>query len=71
MGQLIVSGSFPGGLTRWDGAAWQTIGVGLGGISFPYASRMVEWNGDLLLIGRFTTVGGLPAGNIARYRCIP
>ncbi len=70
-GQLIVGGGFAGGVKRWDGATWITLGSGLAGGTGPNALRMVEWNGDLIITGRFTSANGLPAGNIARYRCIP
>ncbi len=69
-GQLIVAGGIPGAVARWDGVSWQALGGGVGG-TFAQVARMVEWNGDLILAGKFTTAGGLPAGNIARYRCIP
>jgi hypothetical protein len=73
LGQLIVGGGFAGGVKRWDGVSWQDLGSGLArsnGYS-PSVNRMAEWNGDLLMVGGFDIAGGLPAGNIARYRCIP
>ncbi len=69
-GELVAGGSTAPYLRRWDGSSWQVLG---GGVAGPQAmvSQMVQWNEDLVIGGKFTSVGGVPSGSIARYRCVP
>ncbi|HZN41182.1 MAG TPA: hypothetical protein VFD82_20420 [Planctomycetota bacterium] len=74
-GDLVVGGDlwamFPltNGIARWDGTAWSAFGSGLqswgsGGEVFAIAPLA---NGALIAGGVFTTAGGQPANNIARW----
>ncbi|HYF14470.1 MAG TPA: hypothetical protein VD971_05280 [Phycisphaerales bacterium] len=74
-GDLIAGGRFStaGGtpvnrIARWDGSAWQPLGGGVGGTPpFYIVSLHSEVNGDLYAGGFFSTAGGAPANNIARW----
>jgi len=76
-GELIVGGRFEtvGGvvvnnIARWNGSSWQSLGSGVAGGSNPSTidvREMYEWNGDLYVGGDFTSAGGVPALNIARW----
>ena len=76
--QLVATGGFTtaGGqpvnsIARWDGAQWQPFGTGLNGWGFA----LTTWDPDgagplpaqLVVGGGFTTAGGQPANNIARW----
>ncbi|MFN5661593.1 MAG: GC-type dockerin domain-anchored protein, partial [Planctomyces sp.] len=70
-GDLIVAGRFSaaGGvaaanIARWDGQAWQAMGLGVNGA----VSRLtLTPAGEVLASGEFTTADGLPARSIARW----
>jgi hypothetical protein len=47
------------------GGSWSTLGAGLSGIT---QSLLILPNGDIVAGGAFTSAGGAPANNIARYR---
>jgi len=79
--QLIAGGFFSasGGLTlnniaSWDGANWQSLGGGMGGIS-PDVRITTTWDPDgagpavaqLVAGGSFTSAGGVAANRIARW----
>lgn len=68
-GALFVGGFFPGGVARWDGAEWQSLGAGLGrGDLTPSALWLAALeNGDLIAAGHFDTAGDGPARNVARW----
>jgi len=74
-GSFSSAGGAPAiGIARWDGAAWSTLGPGLGGtFGFfpPSAYALVEFDdgsGPALYVGGdFTLAGGAPAGGIARW----
>lgn len=74
-GHLVAGGVFTsaGGvpairLARWNGSAWSPIGGGVDGPFVPQVNALaVLPNGDLIVAGRFATVGGNPAQNIARW----
>jgi len=76
-GDIIAGGTFSNigsvnanGIARWNGTSWSAIGSGLtGDFGLPgYASSLLLLpNGDLLVSGQFTSAGGVPANNIARW----
>ncbi len=74
-GDVIVAGSFlqvggvpASGIARWDGAAWQALGSGIVGIFLPIVDAVaVLPDGDLVVGGLFSSAGGTPAANIARW----
>lgn len=75
-GDLVVCGAFlqAGGQTmnsvaRWNGSAWVAMGTGLRwstGAAFGYCAAAMP-NGDIVVGGDFTSAGGVPALNIARW----
>ncbi len=65
------------GIARWDGGSWQPLGSGLTlagatwqpNVGHGYAMAVLDL-GDgpkLYVAGRFTSAGGVPASNIARW----
>jgi hypothetical protein len=75
-GDLVVGGEFTmaGGLTvnrvvRWDGAAWNPLGSGIGSIGVY--SLVTLPSGDLVAGGPFFGAGQSPAANIARWSTAP
>ncbi|XVJ58969.1 MAG: hypothetical protein HEQ23_06025 [Tepidisphaera sp.] len=76
-GDVVVGGTFtsvgPGvaaqniAIYRSATNTWQSIGAIAGAVP-TVASLALTANGDVLVGGRFTTAGGVPAGSIARYR---
>ncbi|MFN3596803.1 MAG: T9SS type A sorting domain-containing protein [Rubricoccaceae bacterium] len=71
-GQFQTAGGVPANaVARWDGAAWAGLGDGLTGATFPSVPlvRGLAFNsdGDLFVGGAFTTAGGQPALNAARW----
>lgn len=69
-GELIAGGSFTmsgttvvNRIARWDGSAWQPMGLGLDGS--PVA--MIVLGDELIVGGAFTTAGGEAALNIAAW----
>jgi hypothetical protein len=77
-GDVVVGGTFtsvgPGvaaqniAIYRPATNTWQSVGGITGGPVPTVASLALTASGDVLVGGRFTTAGGVPAGNIARYR---
>jgi len=81
--QLVAGGGFTtaGGVTvnrvaLWDGSAWQSFGIGLGGASPPpFVFDLTTWDPDgdgplgaqLVAGGLFITAGGVTANGIARW----
>jgi hypothetical protein len=69
-GDLIAAGTFEFtdggtnfGLARWDGAQWQPFGT-----DSNYGARVVVASGDSLFVGgSFSSMGGVPAQNIALW----
>lgn len=49
----------------WDGAAWASLPGTFGG--FPWIYALVEFHGEMMVGGGFTTIGGVPLGPLARY----
>src|SRR5262245_33335558 len=75
-GDLIAGGLFTvaGGvnanyIARWNGSAWSALGSGMDhpGPTAPVAALAVMPSGDLFAGGAFTTAGGTPASNVARW----
>lgn len=76
-GDVMVGGTFttvgPGvaaqGIAVYSPATntWQSVG-GVAGNVPTVAALALTADGDVLVAGRFTTAGGVPAGSIARYR---
>ncbi|MDW8438564.1 MAG: T9SS type A sorting domain-containing protein [Chloroherpetonaceae bacterium] len=76
-GELYAGGLFTtaGGnpansIARWNGSAWNAVGSGsnngVGG-SLPLVNTLSEHYGELYVGGIFSTAGGVPANNIARW----
>lgn len=63
-GDVIANGSTD--LKRWNGVTWSSFG-GLSGSAPVIHDLLVLTNGDLLMAGDFTAVGGVPAVDIARW----
>jgi hypothetical protein len=74
-GDLYVGGLFTQvgrtnttGVAKWDGAAWSTLGAGVGngGGSGAYALSLAA-SGELYAVGLFDRAGALPVENLARW----
>jgi len=74
-GSLVAGGAFQvaGGslamkVARWDGTSWSSLGSGIGPASGTVVRTMVVLgDGSLVVAGRFSSAGGNPAANIARW----
>jgi hypothetical protein len=75
-GDLVAGGAFisapggqaPGGIARWNGTGWSGLSTGmLGGRGCDVEALAVLPSGDLVAGGYFTSAGGVPANNIARW----
>ncbi len=60
-GNLYAAGG--SNVAKWNGSAWSTVGSGMAGV----ISLAFDSSGNLYAGGSFTTAGGLPANNIAKY----
>jgi len=61
-GALIAAGSgFP--IVRWDGSAWQALGIGVDGS----VSALSVFRGELVAGGSFATAGGNVSAHVARW----
>lgn len=59
----------PGGLRRFDGAAWSMVGGGVLGGSVEAMTTYDDGTGAALYVGgSFTSAGGVPASGIARWK---
>lgn len=77
--RLYVSGTFsacppygvptnPGsGIVAWDGENWDDLGGGTCGAGVPDVMGTTWWNGNLYVSGRFNRIGGVPAGQVAKW----
>lgn len=72
-GHLYAVGSgrnFVGGrsshLARWNGSTWESLAGEPTGLQSRFLSA-VEFDGNLIVSGRFTAIGGTAARNIARF----
>ncbi len=76
-GELIAGGEFrnAGGvaancIARWDGSKWKPLGYGIRGGSkseWVHVTAMIEYNGDLIVGGRFTHAGNASIQSMARW----
>jgi hypothetical protein len=74
-GDLVAGGefTFAGSVTarriaRWNGAAWSPMASGMTDGFAPIVYDLASLpNGDVIAGGRFTSAGGVPANNIARW----
>lgn len=74
VGQFTTAGGLPAnGAAKWDGVAWSPLGSGLTGGYGPITVAVFDDDGDgphlpaLYVGGNFTTAGGVPANNIAKW----
>src|SRR6185503_2277532 len=73
---LLVGGSFSqaggvpvGGIAAWDGAGWADLAGGVGFASVDALTVFDDGGGPALVAGgSFSSAGGMPANNIARFR---
>lgn len=63
----ISDSGFGQSIERFSGGVWQTIGIVQGSFGPFAATLLVDTNGDLLVGGRFSGIGGVPAANVARW----
>ena len=76
IGNVGLGGPTPGsGVARWDGVSWNPLGSGIG----PGPANLSQiWSGgvhdlpageqaELVVVGSFTTMDGVPADNIAAW----
>jgi hypothetical protein len=69
-GELIVAGDiatvkgiYMGGIARWNGTIWQSLGNGVNNT----IRSLAVYNGELIAAGRFTMAGGIDVNHIARW----
>jgi hypothetical protein len=55
-----------GGVYRWNGSRWETVGLAQGG-DFPGVNAMAVFQGKLVAGGDFDHIGGIPAQAIAAW----
>lgn len=68
-GAFTLAGSAPANrIARWNGSAWSALGAGVeGGPNASVGALAVLPGGDLAAGGAFSSAGGSPANNIARW----
>lgn len=54
-------------VNRWDGSQWVSVGTVKADAQFALIESMVELDGRLIIGGRFSSVDGIPALNIAAW----
>jgi hypothetical protein len=57
-------------IAQWDGASWESVGLGLGPHDFnydPFVSVVMPYNDRLVVGGRFSVAGSVDALNIAQW----
>ncbi len=71
-GFATAGGAAAANIARWDGASWSALSTGLTGGAQPACLALASFDdgaGPALFAGGvFTTAGGAPAANIARWR---
>lgn len=74
-GELIAVGAFTRSnnpqiytnfVAYWDGSAWQPFGTGVN-VGTVINDVAVAPNGDVYVVGSFTTIGGVACNNIAKW----
>ncbi|MFN8166118.1 MAG: T9SS type A sorting domain-containing protein [Bacteroidia bacterium] len=60
------------GIAKWNGINWENVGGGLAGGMSPYPGlryphQLQVYNGELYVIGNFTTAGGITVNGIAKW----
>ena len=67
-GFTTVGGVAANSIARYNGRTWSALGSGVSGGDFPSVySIAIANNGEVYAGGSFTTAGGVPATNIARW----
>ena len=77
-GELVVVGSFGlpplgsatnagSGILKTDGYAWTTFGEGTAGAYNPTVRDVVQWNNDLVAVGYFDRMGGVPTDCLSSW----
>jgi hypothetical protein len=67
-GQVVIAalGPYPlynqQAILRFNGTLWDTLGV-----TNDYPYDMTEWNGKLVVAGRFSSVSGVPVNHVAAF----
>ena len=63
-----INGIIVNGIAKYDGAAWQSLGTGLGGNFGNFQTEaFAVLNNELFVGGLFDSINGIPAKNIARW----
>lgn len=65
-GELYYGAMYSNEIMRWNGTAWSAVGTGLSGGAHSVAA-MTVYNGELYVVGSFTSAGGNPANFIAKW----
>jgi hypothetical protein len=67
-GFTMVGDVFATNVAKWDGRSWSALGSGIGDApGFQWVSALALLGGDLYAGGSFTTAGGSPATNVAKW----
>jgi hypothetical protein len=69
-GSFTTAGGSPAtNIAKWNGSSWSALGSGIGGGGpyGPVVSALAVSGSDLYAGGDFTTAGGSPATNIAKW----
>lgn len=63
---ILAGGEFTGGIKYWNGSEWKIFNGGVDG--FLYQVHAIgEYNGELIVGGKFSEAGGIAANNIATW----
>ncbi|MFN3244509.1 MAG: hypothetical protein ACE37K_23590 [Planctomycetota bacterium] len=67
----LAAGQPVGSIARWDGSGWQPYGSGMAANNIlPIGigeQLLLASNGDLIVVGNFTSIDGVPAAGFARF----
>jgi hypothetical protein len=68
-GQISTAGGTPANrIAKWDGSTWSALGSGMDGFGVLALTVYDDGGGEALYAGgEFTTAGGTPASNIAKW----
>ncbi len=66
-GEFFAAGGLGGtkGIARWSRGNWSSVGGGI--TNGVLINCMAEYDGDLIVGGQFTAIGGVAAANLARW----